>query len=59
MQTNKCRLFALNKEEPSGFASFKQLPNFQAGIEAPKPTDGRFTAIATDAWQFSKFANLF
>lgn len=59
MQTGKCRLFALTKEEPTGFAPFKQLPNFSAGVEVPSASNGQFQAIATNAWKFSEFVKLF
>lgn len=59
MQANKCRLFALCQEEPAGLASFKPLPNFQAGFEKHLHIGGKSVADTTDLWQFSKFVSLF
>jgi hypothetical protein len=59
MQANKCRLFALCQEEPAGLASFKTLPNFQAGFENHLHIGGKSVVDTTDLWQFSKFVSLF
>lgn len=59
MQANRCRLFALSQEEPAGIAAFKTLPNFQAGFDSHLYTNGKIVTASTDAWQFSKFVNLF
>lgn len=59
MQANRCRLFALSQEEPTGIATLKTLPNFQAGFENHHIINGKTVTATTDAWQFSKFVTLF
>lgn len=59
LQTSRCRLFALSKEESAGFAAFKVLPTFSAGFESHCISAGRPDPATTDAWKFSKFVNLF
>ena len=59
MQANKCRLFALSCEEPTGLAAFKSLPNFNAGFDSHLHMAGKHVVDTTDAWQFSKFVGLF
>lgn len=59
MQANRCRLFALNQEEPTGLAAFKPLPNFSAGFETHAHIGTKTDPTTTDAWKFSKFVSLF
>lgn len=56
---NKCRLFALSKEEPIGIEPLKAFPSFQAAFESSYYIDGKVATGATDVWKFSKFVELF
>ena len=59
MQANKCRLFALSKEESAGLAAFKPLPNFSAAFEDHAHLNGSADSSTTNAWKFSEFVRLF
>jgi hypothetical protein len=59
MRNNKCRLFAFSKEEPDGITDLKALPNFGAAFETHSHRNGVKISETTDAWKFSKFAELF
>lgn len=59
LEANRCRLFALSKEEPSGIATFKSLPTFSAGFDTHLYEKGVHRSGNTDLWQFSKFVKLF
>lgn len=59
MKANRCRLFALSKEEPAGLKAFKELPNFSAGFESHAHVSTKADPTTTDAWKFSKFVSLF
>ena len=59
MQANKCRIFALSKEESAGLAAFKPLPNFSAAFEDHAHLNGCPDSSTTNAWKFSEFVRLF
>ncbi len=59
LQSNKCRLFVLAKEEPMGIASFNCLPTFSASFDTHSYRRGKKESYTTDLWQFSKFVSLF
>lgn len=59
LKTNKCRVFALSKEEPSGLSNFRSLPAFGGGFESHLIKKGKQESGSTDLWQFSRFVSLF
>lgn len=59
MRRNKCRLFALSHQEPTGLAEFKKLANFGAGFDSHLFINGMVVTETTDTWKFSNFVKLF
>ena len=59
LRANRCRLFALCKDEPAGISAFKSLPAFSAGFETGRISSGVASTASTDAWKFSQFVELF
>lgn len=59
IQQNRCRLFALSQEEPSGLGSFLQYPNCSGGFQDHRHISGVREEMGMDAWKFSQFVTLF
>lgn len=57
--SNKCRLFVLCKDEPSGLASLRCLPTISGGFESHAIRGGEAKPGSTDRWKFSQFVHLF
>lgn len=59
IQQNRCRLFALSKEEPLGLESFLRHPNCSGAFEHHRHIGGLREEKGMEAWKFSEFVSLF